>query len=352
MSTFPDTTAPATGIEIEPYWLPQRDASEAIRRIDETLDLISDAMSDSAGISRSAGISHQPARELSVVIPVRNQRPLLPKILESLEQLVLDAEILLVDDGSVDGTRECLCDLPAHPDRRVIYRRAEHGMGSAIRLGVRHSGGSVVAIQHVDGDYDPVDLTRIVRLILEGESKAVYGSHDLVGDQETLAYRAMSWLATTFRNVVTGSRLSEIDTVHKASDGDLLRSIALKEPGFGFESEITAKIASRVSQIREIPISSSSRESQRKSSLGRIRLSHWEATGGIEQAELSREGCVDTAAFRWVADRRRALPESVDAQWRRRKIEARFRCLQCISTQETYQATPPSSRNREGCRGR
>lgn len=258
MSTFSDTTVPATGFETEPYWLPQRDASEAIRRIDETLDLISDAMSD------LTGISHQPARELSIVIPVRNQRDLLPKVLERLERLVLDAEILVVDDGSVDGTREWLTELPPNPDRRVICRRATHGLGSAIRLGVRHSIGSVVAIQHVDGDYDPVDLARIVRPILEGESKAVYGSHYLRGHRDTLAQRAMSWLATTFSNVVTGSRLSEVDTVHKAFDGDLLRSIALKEPGFGFESEITAKIASRVSQIREIPISSSSRECQRK----------------------------------------------------------------------------------------
>lgn len=194
--------------------------------------------------------------ELTIIVPVYNERQTLPAVLDRIDEVMPSStEIIVVDDGSFDGTETWLASLPPRADRRVIRRRGNHGKGSAVRLAIRHSRGRVVAIQDADLEYDPADLLGVVGPILEGTADVVYGSRYLGGSTDrSRLHRFGNWALTRLSNALTGLSLTDMETCHKAFDGELLRSIELRECRFGFEPEITAKIASRGARIFEVPI--------------------------------------------------------------------------------------------------
>jgi glycosyltransferase involved in cell wall biosynthesis len=219
-----------------------------IDQLDQTLELLATATSLECG-----GATDQ--IDVTIIVPVFNERETLPEVLQRIDEVMPPAtEVIIVDDGSTDGTSQWLAELPQQANRHVIRRRRNHGKGSAVRLAIRHSRGKVVAIQDADREYDPADLLRVIWPILEGHADAAYGSRYLWRDQDpSRLHRLGNRLLTFASNAMTGLRLTDMETCHKAFDGDLVRSITLKESRFGFEPEITAKIAARNANVIEVP---------------------------------------------------------------------------------------------------
>ena len=223
--------------------------SEIIDKIDDALDLIAQA---TTGLEPTERLAHY---DLTIIVPVFNERKTLPKVLDRIDEVMpRSTEVIIVDDGSTDGTAQWLNSLPERSGRTIICRRRNHGKGSAVRLAIRHSEGNVVAIQDADLEYDPADLLGVVWPILDGNADVVYGSRYLDGgDDPSLLHRLGNRVLTMLSNCLTGLSLTDMETCHKAFDGNLIRSIPLKECRFGFEPEITAKISNRNVRMIEVP---------------------------------------------------------------------------------------------------
>lgn len=236
-------------------WKPESSDTTVIDRIDQTLDLIAEATSTAIGIRP---VDHY---DLTIIVPVYNECKTLPKVLERIEKVMPTAtEMIVVDDGSTDGTSEWLSSLEDRDNLQILKRRRNHGKGSAIRMAIRHSRGQVIAIQDADLEYEPADLLRVIWPILDGNAEVVYGSRYLEQHNDpSLVHRLGNWALTSCSNLLTGLRLTDMETCHKAFDGDLLRSIELRECRFGFEPEITAKVAKRDARIIEVPTGYQSR---------------------------------------------------------------------------------------------
>ncbi len=226
-----------------------RKLTDPIDQMESTLDRLANLIAEAT--------SDEPCEtfDLTIIVPVYNERETLPQILERLDEVMpRRTEVIVVDDGSTDGTAEWLAVNGPRPNRRVFCRRVNHGKGSAVRLAIRHSRGSVVAIQDADLEYDPARLLSVVWPILDGNADVVYGSRYLEESSDpSLVHRFGNWILTSISNMLTGLRLTDMETCHKAFDGEMLRSIALKECRFGFEPEITAKVAARNARVIEVP---------------------------------------------------------------------------------------------------
>lgn len=228
--------------------------NEVARRIDNQLSMLDRAMQE---LDESPP---EPKREsavaLTVIIPVYNELKTLPVVMQRVEEVMPgDTELIIVDDASTDGTSDWLDQLPRAENRRIIRRRRNHGKGSAVRLGIRHSRGAIVAIQDADLEYDPFDLLDVVRPIRESRAQVAFGSRYLKRSNDPSSlHRLVNWLLTTLSNRMTGLSLTDMETCHKAFQGDLIRSIELRECRFGFEPEVTAKIAARRASIIEVPV--------------------------------------------------------------------------------------------------
>ncbi len=203
------------------------------------------------------------AVKLSVVVPVYNERYLVRELLRrvlAVEDPSLAAlEVLVVDDGSTDGTRQVLRELAAAEPRLRYFEHARNqGKGSAIRTGIAAATGDVILFQDADLEYDPRDYPRLVRPILEDGADVVYGSRFLAGDRRRVLQfrhsrinRILTWLS----NLLTNLDLTDMETCYKVFRAELLKSIPLRSDDFGLEPEITAKIAKRGFRIFEVPVS-------------------------------------------------------------------------------------------------
>ncbi|TWU05453.1 glycosyltransferase family 2 protein [Stieleria varia] len=248
-ATASPSTVPAHCVITATPW------GDIAKRLESTAELLEQATAGLASSSDSNVTRSAPTCTLTVIIPVFNERETLPVVLQRTEEVMpADAELIIVDDGSTDGTCQWLQQLPASPRRKVICRRRNHGKGSAVRLGIRHSQGDVVAIQDADLEYDPFDLLDVIKPIAENRADVVYGSRYLrQSDDPSVLHRFGNWLLTALSNRLTGLKLTDMETCHKAFRGDLIRSIPLRECRFGFEPEITAKIAARKQRVLEVP---------------------------------------------------------------------------------------------------
>ncbi len=261
-------TAIETGIHVAGPDI-DRGVEHAIDRIDEALDLISEANSSEVN-SIAAGATPLSPFDVTVIVPVFNEIRTIEQILCRIEKVMPPAtEVIVIDDASTDGTAQWLRSLPSRSSRQVICRRVNHGKGSAVRLAIRHSRGRVVAIQDADLEYDPADLLRVIRPILDGDAEVAYGSRYLNGwDDKSAIHRAGNWLLTAISNCLTGLQLTDMETCHKAFDGDLIRSMELRECRFGFEPEITAKIAAGHHKLLEVPTGYQARTYQEGKKIG------------------------------------------------------------------------------------
>ena len=197
--------------------------------------------------------------KLSVVIPVYNEKRTIREIVQRVKIVDIDKEIVLVDDYSTDGTREILKnEIEKDSLCRVFYHNKNMGKGSALRTGFSHVTGDVVVVQDADLEYDPNEYHRLLKPIAEGKADVVYGSRFIGSDERRVLFFWHSIgnrVLTLISNMFTDLNLSDMETCYKMFKTDVVKNIAIKENRFGFEPEITAKIAKGKYRIYEIGIS-------------------------------------------------------------------------------------------------
>ncbi len=202
--------------------------------------------------------------KLSVVIPVYNEKRWLHELMRRVQDVPIPKEVIIVDDFSTDGTRELLQRYEEKDDVRVIYQPENRGKGAALREGFRHCTGDVVLVQDADLEYDPAEYPRLIQPIIDNRADVVYGSR-FIGDQHRVLYfwhSIANRMLTTLSNMFTNVNLTDMETCYKVFRREVLEGIALKSNRFGFEPEITAKVARKKNpswRMFEVPISYSGR---------------------------------------------------------------------------------------------
>jgi glycosyltransferase involved in cell wall biosynthesis len=198
-----------------------------------------------------------PGFQLSIVMPVYNERATIDEIISRVLRLDVPKELIIVDDGSSDGTREQLAAWSELSDVRVILHPGNLGKGAALRTGLAQAQGEVIAIQDADLEYDPGELLALVEPILAGEADAVFGSRFLNGHPpgQLHRHRWANALLTGLSNWLTGLSLTDMETGHKLFRREAIRGLEIEQDRFGIEPELTAKLARRGCRVIERPIS-------------------------------------------------------------------------------------------------
>jgi glycosyltransferase involved in cell wall biosynthesis len=204
------------------------------------------------------------ALRLSVLIPVYNERETIDIIVDQVRATPIAKEIICVDDASNDGTKEILEILLAQGKIDRLYRQpVNRGKGAAIRHALSMSTGDIVIVQDADLEYDPADWPTLLEPIIDGRADACFGSRFLGGTHRVLYYwhSVGNHLLTLYSNMLTNLNLTDMETCYKAVRGELARSLLprLRAERFGFEPEITARLAGSNARIYEVPISYSGR---------------------------------------------------------------------------------------------
>jgi glycosyltransferase involved in cell wall biosynthesis len=194
---------------------------------------------------------------LSVVIPVYNEVATAEALLRRVRGLPLRLEVIVVDDGSTDGTRDLLARLDGKLIDRLILHERNAGKGAALRTGFSQATGDVVVVQDADMEYDPLELPMLLRPILSGRADAVYGSRFLGGPHRVLFFwhSVGNRLLTLLSNMFTDLNLTDMETCYKMVRRELLQSLPLSADRFGVEPELTARLAQSGARIYELPIS-------------------------------------------------------------------------------------------------
>ncbi len=217
-----------------------------------------------------------PGFKLSVVIPVYNEERWLAELVRRVQAVEIPKELILVNDCSTDGTPAILAQLEKqYPNVRVIHQPKNQGKGAALRTGFKHCTGDVVIVQDADWEYDPAEYPKLIQPILEGRADCVFGSR-FIGESHRVLYywhsvanRALTMLSNWFTNL----NLTDMETCYKVFKREVIQGMKLKSNRFGFEPEVTAKVAKRRAdggrwRVYEVPISYSGRTYEEGKKIG------------------------------------------------------------------------------------
>ncbi len=202
--------------------------------------------------------------KLSIIMPVYNERDTLREILRQVRAVEVpgvEKEILVVNDGSTDGSRQILEEEAGAGDLRIFHHELNRGKGAAVRTAIEHASGDIILIQDADLEYDPRDYPKLIQPIVEGRVVVVYGSRFL-GPRKAMLFWHMlgNKLLTLVTNILFNAILSDMETCYKCFRSDVLQDIPLRSRRFEFEPEVTAKVLKRGHRIFEVPISYYGRE--------------------------------------------------------------------------------------------
>ncbi len=199
--------------------------------------------------------------KLSIVIPAYNEKDTIDEIVRRVQNVEFEKEIIIVDDYSTDGTRDKIHKISGSNVKKLFHDKNK-GKGAALRTGFQHVSGDIVIIQDADLEYNPNEYSNLIGPILDGRADVVYGSRFLGGPHRVSFF----WhyignkILTTLSNMLTNLTLTDMETCYKVFKADIIKSINIKSHRFGFEPEITAKLAKRKCIIYELPVSYSGRD--------------------------------------------------------------------------------------------
>jgi glycosyltransferase involved in cell wall biosynthesis len=200
--------------------------------------------------------------KLSVVMPVYNEVGTIKDVVSRVQEVTLEKEIIIVDDYSMDGTREYLREInQTHQNVTVLYHDHNQGKGAALRTGFQAVTGDIVIIQDADLEYDPREYPLLLGPIVDGRADVVYGSRFLGGPHRVLFFwhYVGNKFLTLLSNMLTNLNLTDMETCYKVFRREVLEELTFKSNRFGFEPEFTVKIAKKNFRIYEVPISYSGR---------------------------------------------------------------------------------------------
>lgn len=223
-----------------------------LRQIESTELLLSEAAESNA----SGPTSSVDTPQLTVVIPAFNELATLSEIVERVCRLPITKQVIVVDDGSLDGTQQLIRDLADRFPIEPIFHSINQGKGAAIQTGFAAARGEIVIVQDADLEYEPEQIMQVIAPIQNGDATVVYGSRYLSPEShhDSWIHRLGNRVLTGLSNIASGQNLTDMETCYKAFRRDLLQSIHIEQRRFGFEPEITAKLARRGIAIREVPI--------------------------------------------------------------------------------------------------